>query len=320
MIVEVIIMRDEEKKPTSQKSKIQRILTKRWALPAIYIASAAIILAIAFGVQNSFNDSTNDRDELAESSKNFEQPSIEVNSQLESIKMPVANSLDTVIKTQFYDKNADKEDRAQSLVFYNNRYLQNKGIDIAAKDGEEFEVVASLSGYVTNVKEDSLLGNTIEIEHDNGVITRYQSVKDYTVAVGDQVKQGEAIATSGKSLMNEEAGTHVHFEIRKEETALNPLELIDIQLSAVQLPEQTNEEPTEAAEDDAVKDETGEQDASTKESEENPANSEQEEGEENTTDSEKESKEPTESGTDSETDPDSEEDADSSTEINEIEN
>ena len=51
MIAEVIIMREEEKKPTS---KIQRILKKRWALPAIYISSAALILALVFIVQNSF--------------------------------------------------------------------------------------------------------------------------------------------------------------------------------------------------------------------------------------------------------------------------
>ena len=57
MIAEVIIMREEEKKPTS---KIQRILKKRWALSAIYISSAALILALVFIIQYSFNNSAND--------------------------------------------------------------------------------------------------------------------------------------------------------------------------------------------------------------------------------------------------------------------
>ena len=70
-----------------------------------------------------------------------------------------------------------------------------------------------------------LLGNVIEIEHDKGIVTQYQSVKDVKVKVGEQVKQGQAIAMAGQSLFNEEAGTHVHFEIRKDGVAVNPTKL-----------------------------------------------------------------------------------------------
>lgn len=67
MIAEVINMREEEKKPTST---IRRILKQRWALSAIYIASAAIILAAAFLLQNSFDDSAKDgKEESAETGK-----------------------------------------------------------------------------------------------------------------------------------------------------------------------------------------------------------------------------------------------------------
>ena len=62
-------MREEEKKPTST---IRRILKQRWALSAIYIASAAIILAAAFLLQNSFDDSAKDgKEESAETGKNY---------------------------------------------------------------------------------------------------------------------------------------------------------------------------------------------------------------------------------------------------------
>ncbi|MDQ7861535.1 hypothetical protein RCO48_12765 [Peribacillus frigoritolerans] len=72
--------------------------------------------------------------------KNYGEPSVEVNSNLETIKMPVADADKSVIKKQFYDVNADEKAQEDALVFYNNRYEQNKGIDIAMEDGKFFDV------------------------------------------------------------------------------------------------------------------------------------------------------------------------------------
>ncbi|WP_110928342.1 M23 family metallopeptidase [Bacillus massiliglaciei] len=238
-------MREEERKTTS---KIQRILKKRWALPAIYLASAAIILAAAFLVQMSFRDSADQGNKEYTENKGFDEPSVEVNSNLENVKMPVADSSETVIKKQFYDVNADEKEQEAALVFYNNRYEPNKGIDIAQKDGKEFEVKASLSGTVKTVQEDALLGNLIEVEHEDGVMTRYQSIQDIKVAVGDRVKQGQAIAMSGTSQINEEAENHVHFEIRKENIAVNPIEFDGKQASTIDIAKE--EQAPKAAEEE----------------------------------------------------------------------
>ncbi|USK74913.1 M23 family metallopeptidase [Peribacillus frigoritolerans] len=264
-------MREEEKKPTST---IRRILKQRWALSAIYIASAAIILAAAFLLQNSFDDSANDgKEESAETGKNYGEPSVEVNSNLETIKMPVADADKSVIKKQFYDVNADEKAQEEALVFYNNRYEQNKGIDIAMEDGKSFDVKASLSGNVTKVQDDALLGNLVEVEHEDGVVTRYQSVKDIKVAVGDKVKQGQAIATAGKSQINEEAGVHVHFEIRKDNIALNPLDFVDKQASAIQsaAEAEADKEETPAIEGSEADKETPAVEGSEADKEETPA-------------------------------------------------
>ncbi|WP_413021583.1 peptidoglycan DD-metalloendopeptidase family protein [Peribacillus frigoritolerans] len=269
MIAEVINMREEEKKPTST---IRRILKQRWALSAIYIASAAIILAAAFLLQNSFNDSAKDgKEESAETGKNYGEPSVEVNSNLETIKMPVADADKSVIKKQFYDVNADEKAQEEALVFYNNRYEQNKGIDIAMEDGKSFDVKASLSGNVTKVQDDALLGNLVEVEHEDGVVTRYQSVKDIKVAVGDKVKQGQSIATAGKSQINEEAGVHVHFEIRKDNIALNPLDFVDKQASAIQSATEADKEETPAVEGSEADKETPAVEGSEADKEETPA-------------------------------------------------
>ncbi|WP_077215040.1 M23 family metallopeptidase [Bacillus dakarensis] len=229
-------MREEEKKQTSQDSSIKRFFKKRWAFPAIYIASAAIILTAVLWFQNS-NEATDEQIDYEATDitgKEFNEPAVEVNRSMENFAMPVVDPDSVKIQKQFYDFESSKEEQEAALVFYNNTYHPNTGIDITMENGEAFEVVAALSGTVTNVQEDSLLGNVIEIEHDKGIVTQYQSVTDIDVKVGDQVEQGQTLAMAGKSLYNEEAGTHLHFEIRKDNVAVNPIDFFNKPLSALQ--------------------------------------------------------------------------------------
>jgi stage II sporulation protein Q len=223
MIAEVMKMREEENKRSSQGSSVKRFFKKRWVFPAIYIASAAIILTGVLWFQGS--DNATDKYDYESSDltgKKNDTPAVEVNTALENLKMPVKNPMDAVVKMEFYDFNATDEKQEAALVFYNNQYVPHTGIDFTSKDGETFDVVSALSGTVTRVDEDATLGNVIEIKHDSDIVTQYQSVKDVKVEVGDKVKQGQVLAMAGQSLFDEESGTHVHFEIRKDGVAINP--------------------------------------------------------------------------------------------------
>ncbi|WP_404330433.1 peptidoglycan DD-metalloendopeptidase family protein [Mesobacillus maritimus] len=225
-------MREEK---SSQEKSFKRFFKKRWMYPAIYLASAAIILTGVLYFQGSGEQSTDIEQATDNPSRQFnDEPALEVNTSLENFTMPVEDVDNAVVKMQFYDNNSDKAEQEAALVVYNNQYHPNTGIDIADKEGKEFDVVASLSGEVTMVKEDSLLGNVIEIEHDNGIVTQYQSIKNMKVKAGDTVKQGDQIATAGTSQFNEKAGIHVHFEIRKDGTPVNPLDFMDKPVSALQ--------------------------------------------------------------------------------------
>ncbi|WHY00507.1 M23 family metallopeptidase [Neobacillus sp. DY30] len=216
-------MREEENKRSSQSSSVQRFFKKRWVFPAIYIASAAIILTGVLWYQSSDNATDKYNYESSDlTGKNNDTPALEVNSSLENLKMPVKDPMSAVVKMEFYDFNASEEKQEAALVFYNNTYVPHTGVDFTSKDGETFEVVSALSGTVSRVEEDATLGNVIEIEHDKGIVTQYQSVKDVKVEVGDKVKQGQVLAMAGQSLFDEESGTHVHFEIRKDGVAVNP--------------------------------------------------------------------------------------------------
>ena len=235
MIAEVMKMREEENKRSSQSSSVKRFFKKRWVFPAIYIASAAIILTGVLWFQGS--DNATDKYDYESSDltgKKNDTPALEVNSALENLKMPIKNPLDTVVKMEFYDDTASEEKQEAALVVYNNNYEPHTGIDYTSKDGETFDVVAALSGKVTSVDEDAFLGNKIVIEHDKGIVTQYQSVKDVKVKVGDKVKQGQVIAMAGQSLYQEEAGTHVHFEIRKDGIPVNPTKFFNKPVSDLQ--------------------------------------------------------------------------------------
>ncbi|PLR94508.1 M23 family metallopeptidase [Bacillus sp. T33-2] len=251
-------MREEETKRSSQDSRFKRYFKKRWIYPAVYIASAALILTGVLWYQNS-GDKADQLDYKATDvpgKKYNDEPAVEVNRAMENFVMPVTDPDAAEIKMEFYDNDSDKQKQEAALVFYNNTYHPSTGLDIAVKDGKEFNVLAAMGGTVTKVEEDAFLGNVIEIEHDKGIVTQYQSVKDFEVKVGDQVEQAQVLGKAGQSLINEKAGVHVHFEIRKDNIPVNPLAYFNKPLSALQ-DAKLEDDSQKASEEDAA--EKGEQ-------------------------------------------------------------
>ena len=267
-------MREEEKKQASLK----KFFKKRWVFPAVYIASAALILTGVLWFQNSSTENATESDrfgyEATPGENQFNEPAEEVARSMENIVLPLSEKdrTNVVFKTKFYEDTANAEDQEAAIVVYQNQYHPNTGIDVAVKDSEAFDVMAALSGTVTKVQEDALLGNVIEIEHDDNIVTRYSSVKDMKVTMGDKVEQGQALATAGKSLFNEEAGVHVHFEIRKDGVPVNPEDYLNKPFSELQETIVTEEnDVTESDKTEEAEPEKPETEKETGVSEEEPA-------------------------------------------------
>ncbi|WP_223701079.1 M23 family metallopeptidase [Sutcliffiella deserti] len=269
-------MREEEKKRTSQNSNWQRLMKKRWVFPAIYLASAALILTavLMFQAGNQEADPVDENEgQGPTTSYNDNGEAVEVNRPVENFVMPVTDANSVVIEKQFWDADASQEEQEASFVYYNGMYHPNTGIDITMKNGETFDVVASLSGTVTRVEEDRLLGHVVEIEHVNGVKTYYQALSDVTVKPSDFVEQGQKIAKAGTSLMNKDS-VHVHFEIRKDSVAVNPTEFFNKPVTALLEEEgQASEESSEPAGEQ-------EENPAPAEGEEEPEDGEDEDGDE----------------------------------------
>ncbi|HIS17539.1 MAG TPA: M23 family metallopeptidase [Candidatus Coprovivens excrementavium] len=148
---------------------------------------------------------------------------IEVQQEIESSISKPYNSQDVKISKYFYLEEDEESKQQQSLIRYENIYMPNTGILYSSS--KEFDIISILDGKVTSVKEDEILGNIIEIEHSNNIVSIYQSIKDVQVKIGDQVKQGDVIAKSGSNKLENEQDNCLHFELYKDGTLINPEEL-----------------------------------------------------------------------------------------------
>ncbi len=94
----------------------------------------------------------------------------------------------------------------------------HKGIDFQANIGDP--VLAVADGVVSYAGVRSGYGNTVEVDHGNGYITRYAHNSRLTHQVGDLVRAGQEIAKAGSS--GRSTGAHVHFEVWQDGVVVNP--------------------------------------------------------------------------------------------------
>lgn len=99
----------------------------------------------------------------------------------------------------------------------------HKGIDWAVPIGTA--VVASNAGTVTQAGWASGYGYAVYIRHDDGRETRYGHLSKVLVKAGQRVSQNQRIALSGNS--GRSTGPHLHFEIRINGAAVNPLKYLN---------------------------------------------------------------------------------------------
>lgn len=96
---------------------------------------------------------------------------------------------------------------------------KHSGIDLRARIGTP--VHAPATGIVRNAGWMRGYGRIVIIDHDNGYSTRFAHLDEYLVEVGDTVEKGHLIAKTGNT--GRSTGPHLHYEIRRDESPLNPL-------------------------------------------------------------------------------------------------
>jgi len=98
----------------------------------------------------------------------------------------------------------------------------HEGADFASAHGTP--IYATADGVVTHAGWQGGYGRLIKIKHEFGVETRYAHLSRIRVNVGDKVSRGERIGDMGNS--GRSTGTHLHYEVRINGTAKNPMKFI----------------------------------------------------------------------------------------------
>ena len=204
----------------------KRIRPKKVVISCLYVILFATVATGAFLISKSM------KKEEVEDSYTYVS-NIIIDNQMpvmnETTKMikPYINEQVTIGKT-YYDYKAESKSQENSITYYDGRYIQNSGIDYVLKD--TFDVVSVLDGTVTDVKQDDILGNVVEIKHGNDYVTTYQSLSEVAVKKGDSVTQGQVIGKSGTNKLDKDMGNHLHFELYTNGQIVDPNLYIDKEL------------------------------------------------------------------------------------------
>jgi len=123
----------------------------------------------------------------------------------------------------------------QIVTLFGVRRFMNKipknphtGVDVEAEEGDP--VLAPNSGVVALVDDLYYSGNSVVLDHGQGLFTMFFHLSKVLVKQGQQVKKGDVIALVGST--GRSTGAHLHWGVRMQGARVDPLELIKLELGA----------------------------------------------------------------------------------------
>ncbi|MFM7858000.1 MAG: M23 family metallopeptidase, partial [Flammeovirgaceae bacterium] len=140
-------------------------------------------------------------------------------------KLKILKSLPTTPPVEKFDPEKLISGFGKRINPFHKGLHQHDGVDIVAPLGAN--VLASGDGIVTLISQSELLaglGHYIEIDHGDGILTRYAHLSEIKVRYGQRVAKGQpigAIGSSGGSI-----APHLHYEVIKNGKNVNPVKYI----------------------------------------------------------------------------------------------
>ena len=205
---------------------MKKLRLKKGAIIGAYLIAFSLTGMSAFFVSQNMqaNNPTEEDIEYVNSSIIDDKEDREVIKEDVKMVKPYTNEEVQILK-YFYDYQAEAANQEKSILYHENTYIQNSGMDFGLTD--TFDVVSVLDGTVVDVREDELLGTVVEIKHDNDFISSYQSLSEVSVKKNDTVKQGQVIGKSGTNTIDQDLGNHLHFELYKSGEVVDPSKYFD---------------------------------------------------------------------------------------------
>lgn len=194
---------------------------KLLAVPAIYTLAIFVFGTSMYLIQRAVNRSqfeTNEDMEYVDKEIVTDNEYIPVVVTENTILKPYLNQ-NVMINKSFYDYEGDQKKQEESLIIYEDTYMQNSGVDY--KLNETFDVVSILDGTIIDVSDNEILGKTIKIRHSNDLVSTYQSLSETNVKKDDTILRGQIIGKSGTCNLYPD-DYNLHFELSYQGKIINP--------------------------------------------------------------------------------------------------
>ena len=210
---------------------------KGYVLPTVYVLVIAVLfisvsfLGSALQKELQYQDLSTDvlDDDVTPVIKEEETPT-DVTTESKIVKPFISTSVG--ISKSYYDMTDDEATQENSLVYYEQTYLQNSGV-LYSSD-EVFDVLATYDGTVTNVSTDEILGNVVEITHNPNLKTVYYSLGEVTVKKDDVVNCGDIIGKSGDNLLEGEKDNSLLVEVYYNGNTIDPEDFYNMNIKDLQ--------------------------------------------------------------------------------------
>ena len=205
----------------------------KYLMPTIYIGVIAVmvvsVMLVVTGVKNYLTEEPKYNYTLDDFFQSDLSPVVSTKS--DTIIRPYIDDKVKVGK-YFYDFESDADKQEGSLIYFENTYMQNKGVDYV--NDEDFDVLSVLDGEIISVEENEVYGKVITIKHNDNLKTVYSNVTDVLVATGYKVSQGEIIASSTSSKLDTENKSLLHFEVYYKENPMDPENLYTLKVNELE--------------------------------------------------------------------------------------
>ena len=189
-------------------------------IPSIYVGVIGVMvvscLLVVSGVKNFLNER-----------KDYDYTLDKVNESNMIVK-PYTNDK-VKVYSYFYDFEGDSKKQLDSLIYYENTYMQNNGVDYS--NDEDFDVVSILDGEVISIEDNAIYGKVVTIKHNDNLKSVYSNVKNVLVNVGYKISQGEIFASSDTYKVDTKVKSLLHFEVYYKDNALDPENLYTMSVS-----------------------------------------------------------------------------------------
>lgn len=203
---------------------------KMLLIPSVYVLAVVVMVLVTTmlisGIKSFVNSGNSFNYTLSDVFDGDVVPVMRENN--EAIVRPYVSN-NVKVGKYFYDYEADKTKQKESLILYENTYLQNTGVDYISD--ELFDVVSILDGEVIGIEENDIYGNVLTIKHNDNLITTYSNIDGILVNVGYKVSQGEIIAKSSSSKLDSTIKSTLHFEVEYKGELIDPENLYTLKVS-----------------------------------------------------------------------------------------